>query len=187
MNEKLAENEKYTNMLDGLDGSDGEEINESQIIQEFDMLYNKDPELKKMLGEFPERYSIEEKCSIVQAYKKGGGVAGLAEIIDDEDESEDDRAHLGASANKERGTAAHHEDEEEVDIDLEDPEDVKVIETEFKKLYDTDADFRNSFGEEAFDLDIMQKYSIIDAFNQGGMPAVLNLLSQSADQSGIMN
>ena len=90
MNEKLAENEKYTNMLDGLDGSDGEEINESQIIQEFDMLYNKDPELKKMLGEFPERYSIEEKCSIVQAYKKGGGVAGLAEIIDDEDESEDD-------------------------------------------------------------------------------------------------
>ena len=29
MNEKLAENEKYTNMLDGLDGSDGEEINES--------------------------------------------------------------------------------------------------------------------------------------------------------------
>ncbi len=59
----------------------------------------------------------------------------------------------------------------------EDPEDVKVIETEFKKLYDTDADFRNSFGEEAFDLDIMQKYSIIDAYNQGGMPAVLNLLS----------
>jgi len=70
-----------------------------------------------------------------------------------------------------------NDDEEEVDIDLEDPEDVKVIETEFKKLYETDADFRNSFGEEAFDLDIMQKYSIIDAYNQGGMPAVLNLLS----------
>jgi len=27
-----------------------------------------------MLGEFPDRYSLEEKCSIVQAYKKGGGV-----------------------------------------------------------------------------------------------------------------
>ena len=47
------------------------------------------------------------------------------------------------------------EDEEEVDIDLEDPDDVKVIESEFKKLYDTDADFRNSIGKEAFDLEIM--------------------------------
>ena len=67
MNEKLAENEKYTNMLDGLDDEDGEgeELHESQIIDEFDQLYHQDPELKKMLGEFPERYSIEEKCSIV--------------------------------------------------------------------------------------------------------------------------
>ena len=67
MNEKLAENEKYTNMLDGLDDEDGEgeELHESQIIDEFDNLYHQDPELKKMLGEFPERYSIEEKCSIV--------------------------------------------------------------------------------------------------------------------------
>ena len=43
-----------------------------------------------MLGEFPERYTVEEKLSIIQAYKKGGGVAGLAEIIDDEDDDEDD-------------------------------------------------------------------------------------------------
>ena len=47
-----------------------------------------------MLGEFPERYSLEEKCSIVQAYNKGGGVQGLAEIIDDEDSDEDQQ--LGA-------------------------------------------------------------------------------------------
>ena len=67
MNEKLAENEKYTNMFDGLDDEEGEgeELHESQIIDEFDHLYHQDPELKKMLGEFPERYSIEEKCSIV--------------------------------------------------------------------------------------------------------------------------
>jgi hypothetical protein len=37
-------------------------------------MYNGDPELKQMLGEYPDRYSLEEKCSIVQAYKKGGGV-----------------------------------------------------------------------------------------------------------------
>jgi len=51
-----------------------------------------------MLGEFPERYSIEEKCSIIQAYKKGGGVAGLADIIDDEEESDEDKAHHQGSS-----------------------------------------------------------------------------------------
>ena len=67
---------------------------ESQILEEFDTLYRGDPELKQMLGEFPDRYSLEEKCSIVQAYNKGGGVQGLAEIIDDEDSDEDQQ--LGA-------------------------------------------------------------------------------------------
>jgi len=102
MNDKLMENEKYSNMLDGID--DEEEVPESQIIEEFDNLYHKDPELKKMLGEFPERYSIEEKCSIVQAYKKGGGVAGLAEIIDYEEESDEDKGHhQGSSPDQQRG------------------------------------------------------------------------------------
>jgi len=73
-----------------------EAIHESQILEEFDTLYNGDPELKQMLGEFPERYSLEEKCSIVQAYKKGGGVQGLADIIDDEDDSEEDQQMAGA-------------------------------------------------------------------------------------------
>jgi hypothetical protein len=40
------------------------------------------------LGEFPDRYSLDEKLSIIQAYKKGGGVAGLADIIEDEDDEE---------------------------------------------------------------------------------------------------
>ena len=71
------------------DEEEEEALHESQILDEFDTLYNGDPELKTMLGEFPERYSLEEKCSIVQAYKKGGGVQGLADIIDDEDSEED--------------------------------------------------------------------------------------------------
>jgi len=32
---------------------------------------------------------LEEKYSIVQAYKKGGGVQGLADIIDDEEDEEE--------------------------------------------------------------------------------------------------
>lgn len=152
-----------------------------------------------MLGEFPERYSLEEKCSIVQAYKKGGGVQGLADIIDDED-SEEDQQMAGAQGvqggNAENGgeyrqqnlmSAGEDDDEEEVDIDLEDPEDVKVIEMEFQKLYDKDEDFKTNFGEEAFELGPLQKYQIIDAYNKNGMQAVLALLTTSANESGIIN
>lgn len=70
------------------------------------------------------------------AYKKSGGVEGLAEIIEDDPQEIVDGEDMD-------------EDGEELDIDLENPEDVKVIHDEFKKLYDSDENFRQSFGEEA--------------------------------------
>ena len=70
------------------------------------------------------------------AYKKGGGVQGLAEIIEDDP----DDAVEGEDMD---------DDGEELDIDLENPDDVKVIHDEFRKLYDSDENFRQSFGEEA--------------------------------------
>ena len=73
-----------------------EEIAEQDIVQEFAALYENDQELQQMLGEFPDRYNLEEKLSIIQAYKKGGGVQGLAEIIDDEDDEEDEQMNGGA-------------------------------------------------------------------------------------------
>lgn len=39
-----------------------------------------------------------------------------------------------------------------MDIDLENPEDVKIIEIEFQKLYDNEEKFKNDFGEEMFEL-----------------------------------
>jgi len=45
--------------------------------------------LRDLLGEYPERYSLDEKLSIISAYKKGGGVEGLADIIDEEDDDEE--------------------------------------------------------------------------------------------------
>lgn len=134
-----------------------------------------------MLGEYPDRYTLEEKLSIVQAYKKGGGVAGLAEIIDDEDSNDEPATQGGQGGNK------AEEEEEDVDIDLEDPEDVKIIEQEFRKLYDKDEDFRTNFGEDAFELGPLQKYQIIDAYNKNGMEAVLALLTTSADQSEVQD
>lgn len=67
---------------------DEEQYTEEGIIQQFDAIYNSDPALQQLLGDQPTSYSVEEKLSIIQAYKKGGGVAGLAEIIDDEDEED---------------------------------------------------------------------------------------------------
>jgi len=40
-----------------------------------------------------------------------------------------------------------------MDIDLDDPEDVKIIEQEFQKLFDNDPQFQKNFGEEVFELD----------------------------------
>lgn len=70
-----------------------------------------------------------------------------------------------------------------MDIDLENPEDVKIIEIEFKKLYDNEEKFKNDFGEEMFELSPLQKYQIIDAYSKNGMDAVMALLNNSVDQS----
>jgi hypothetical protein len=67
-----------------------DDVVEMDILEEFANLYNNDPELQQMLGEYPERYTLEEKLSIIQAYKKGGGVQGLAEIIDDDEEEDEE-------------------------------------------------------------------------------------------------
>lgn len=61
---------------------------EQEILDNFDRLYREDAALREILGGFPERYTVPEKLSILQAYKKGGGVAGLADIIEDDDEAE---------------------------------------------------------------------------------------------------
>ena len=137
--------------------SDLENMNEDEISNAFDVLYTQDVELRKLLGEHPERYTVPEKASILQAYKKGGGVAGLAEIIDSGDEGEG----------------------EEMDIDLDNPEDAKVVEDEFKKLY-ADPNFSRLIGEEALELDALQKYQILEAYNKNGVEGVMLLMQGSA-------
>ena len=137
--------------------SDLENMTEDEISNAFDVLYTQDTELRKLLGEHPERYTVPEKASILQAYKKGGGVAGLAEIIDSGDEGEC----------------------EEMDIDLDNPEDAKVVEDEFKKLY-ADPNFSRLIGEEALELDALQKYQILEAYNKNGIEGVMMLMQGSA-------
>lgn len=50
------------------------------------MIYQADPELQALLGDQPEQYSIDEKITILSAYKKGGGVRGLDDIIEKDEE-----------------------------------------------------------------------------------------------------
>ena len=66
-------------------------MTEKEVLEQFDDIYQNDPELRQLLGAFPDEYSLEDKCSIVQAYRKGGGVQGLHEIIDDDEEEEDEQ------------------------------------------------------------------------------------------------
>ncbi len=47
-------------MFDG-----AEEIDENDIVKEFANLYENDQELQQMLGEYPDRYTLEEKLSII--------------------------------------------------------------------------------------------------------------------------
>ena len=58
----------------------------------------------------------------------------------------------GPDMGMERDDQGDEEDEEEMDIDLDNPDDVKIIEREFEKIYESDEQFRTSFGQEAFDL-----------------------------------
>ena len=75
-------------------GADGEgseiEMTEAEILIELDNLNNlvaTDPELNKMLANDIEGFGLEEKLMIIQAYKKGG-VQGVKDIIEEEEEEE---------------------------------------------------------------------------------------------------
>ena len=47
-------------------------MTEEQIQGDFDKMYNSDPRLRQMLGDYLDDFSSEEKFQIVQAYNKGG-------------------------------------------------------------------------------------------------------------------
>ena len=54
------------------------------IIDQFNLIYENDPELKQLLGSDISNLSLEEKYQILTAYMNGGGVRGL--LSDDTDD-----------------------------------------------------------------------------------------------------
>ena len=107
-----------------------------------------------MLGDYPDHYPLEEKLSIIDAYQKGGGVAGLADIIDHDDQAMQQQDHDPLNQNIQDGD--YHQVDDNIEIDLENPTDVKIIEEEFKKIYD--GVLEPLYGDQILNLDVMQKY-----------------------------
>jgi len=58
------------------------------INDQFNYIYENDPQLKQVLGSEVEGLSLEEKYQIMNAYMKGGGVQGL--LADEDNEGLDE-------------------------------------------------------------------------------------------------
>ena len=64
-------------------------LSEEQINDQFKEIYDTDSDLRDVIGEFVENYSVQEKLSVLQAYKKAeNSVLGLIAIMDDDDDDE---------------------------------------------------------------------------------------------------
>jgi hypothetical protein len=102
-------------------------------------------------------------------------VKGLADIIDDDDEDGKEKDPM-ANVTAQEGQG---DEEDNVEIDLENPEDVRLIEEEFNKLINKEQDLKNIFGDEVYDLDPIVKYQIMDLYNTNGMEAVIAHLTNA--------
>ena len=70
-----------------------EENTKKAIEEQFQALYDDDPELRKVLEKSDvNTFSVEEKYQIIDAYMQGGGAQGLQiEMQDDEEEEMDEQ------------------------------------------------------------------------------------------------
>lgn len=94
----------------GSDDDDDVEEQAKAINEQFQMLYEKDPQLRQALGSDIEKITLEEKFTIIESYINGGGIKDLME---------DDAGKDGGQ------------------MDL-DEEEVKMIQEQFKAIYDHD-------------------------------------------------
>lgn len=120
----------------GMSDDDGPMSAEQQkaIHDQFNMFYEKDPELRKALqGSNVEQFSVLEKYQIIEVYMQAGAAGLQIELEDDEDE----KALMSMT-----------------------PEEEEAIETQFAKLYAGDPELQNAMGDIS-QLNLLQKYQII--------------------------
>lgn len=92
------------------------------IDEQFQLIYDKDPELRKALEKSDvTSFSVVEKYQIIEAYMQGGAAGLQIELEDDED------------------------DEKVVEEMTE--EEIEVVEAQFAKLYAADPELQSAIGE----------------------------------------
>ena len=114
------------------------------MLDQFKLIYESDPALRKLLGDEINKYSVEEKLEILRAYMEGGGVKGL---IDNEDD------YAGMEM---------------------DPEEEKMIHEAFDDLYSRDPKLQALLGDNVGSLGVMEKRQIlIEIREKGGIDGLL--------------
>ena len=112
------------------------------IEEQFQMIYDKDPELRKALEKSDvENFSAFEKFQIIEVYMQGGAAGLQIELQDDE---ADERAVLEMSE-----------------------EEINALEEQFAKLYAADPELQSALGE-IESLSVLQKYQILVQFQRAG-------------------
>ena len=108
-------------------GSDEEMGAEEQIKaieEQFQTLYEKDPELRKALEKSDvSNFTVSEKLQIIEAYMQGGGAAGLQ--IELEDDEEDDEEAIKQMSEEE----------------------IQALEKQFALLYTSEPELQQALGE----------------------------------------
>lgn len=113
-----------------------EEQQKKEIEEQFKMIYEGDPELRKTLERSDvANFTIEEKYQIIEAYMAGGGAAGLQIELEDED-YEKDLAQMN-------------------------DEDRELLNANFAQIYARDPELRAMLPENIDQLSDEQKYQIL--------------------------
>ena len=109
-------------------GSDEEMGAEEQIKaieEQFQTLYEKDPELRKALEKSDvSNFTVNEKLQIIEAYMAGGGAAGLQIELEEDDEEDDEEAIKQMSE-----------------------EEIQALEKQFALLYNSEPELQHALGE----------------------------------------
>jgi len=126
-------------MLGGMsDDENAVEENSKAINEQFQMIYNSDPELRKALEKSDvASFSVEEKFQIIEAYMQGGAAGLQIELEDEDDDEIDEKALMEMSK-----------------------EEVQAIESQFAKLYEHLPELQSAVGNIA-NLSLVQKYQIL--------------------------
>lgn len=138
-----------------------ENMTEAQICEKFQELYDKDPELRKVLAKSNvATFHVEEKQQIIEAYMQSGGASQLhIEMCDDSQ----DEASLSSQAARKllEGSGDDAEIMTQEQVEMMSKQDKDLLEREFKYLWTNDPVLHQLLGKDPSSLSLWQKYQVM--------------------------